>query len=163
MKTHPDIEQAKRLIEKKIRETYPVPKEDPIIQSYAGYFDLVDCMFMAELENRILTSGHDRDMIHGRLVYDLADDGEEYVKLNGKKQVLVKNDVILKDDDGVLASVLFGPAARTSIKMETDNPLYFAWCPVGIDRETVDEHLSTITIYSKMIYGEKKEIARHII
>ena len=189
MKTHPSIEQAKRLIEKKIRETYPVPKEDPIIQSYAGYFDkwgktypiefqinsikkgrtfpqvstIVDCMFMAELENRILTSGHDRDMIHGRLVYDLADDGEEYVKLNGKKQVLVKNDVILKDDDGVLASVLFGPAARTSIKMETDNPLYFAWCPVGIDRETVDEHLSTITIYSKMVYGEKIEIARHII
>ncbi len=76
MKTHPDIEQAKRLIEKKIRETYPAPEEDPIVQSYAGYFEKwgktypiefqinsikkgrtfpqvsthVDCMFMAELE-----------------------------------------------------------------------------------------------------------------
>lgn len=188
-KTHPDIEQAKRLIEKKIRETYPVPEEDPIIQSYAGYFDKwgktypiefqinsikkgrtfpqvsthVDCMFMAELENRILTSGHDRDAIQGRLVYDLADEGEEYVKLNGKKQVLLINDVILKDDEGVLASVLFGPAARTSIKMETVNPLYFAWCPVGIDRETVDMHLSTITKFSKIVYGERIETARHII
>jgi hypothetical protein len=57
-------------------------------------------MFMAELENRILTSGHDRDAIQGRLVYDLADEGEEYVKINGKKQVLLKNDVILRDDDG---------------------------------------------------------------
>ena len=38
LKKHPDIEQAKRLIEKKIRETYPPPKEDPIIQRYAAYF-----------------------------------------------------------------------------------------------------------------------------
>lgn len=189
MKKHPDIEQAKRLIEKKIRETYPALKEDPIVQSYAGYFDKwgktypiefqinsikkgktfpqvsthVDCMFMAELENRILTSGHDRDEIQGKLVYDLADEGEEYVKLNGKKQVLHKNDVILKDDDGVLASVIFGPSARTSITMETVNPLYFAWCPVGIDQETVDEHLSTIMKFLKIVYGEKIETARHII
>jgi DNA/RNA-binding domain of Phe-tRNA-synthetase-like protein len=188
MKTHPDIEQAKHLIEKKIRETYPDPEEDPIVQSYAGYFDKwgktypiefqinsikkgrtfpqvsthVDCMFMAELENRILTSGHDRDTIQGRLVYDLADEGEEYVKLNGKKQVLLKNDVILKDDDGVLASVLFGPAARTPIKGDTLNPLYFAWCPIGIDHETVDEHLSTIAKFLKIVYGEKIETSRHI-
>ncbi len=189
LKMHPEIEQVKRLIEKTIRETYPAPKEDPIVQRYAGYFDKwgktypiefqiisikkgrtfpqvsthVDCMFMAELENRILTSGHDRDTIQGRPVYDLADEGEEYVKLNGKKQVLLKNDVILKDDDGVLVSVLFGPSARTSINTDTVNPLYFAWCPVGIDHETVNEHLSTIIKFLKIIYGEKIETARHII
>ena len=47
-------------------------------------------MFMAELENRILTSGHDRDTIQGRPVYDLADQNQEYVKINGKKQALQK-------------------------------------------------------------------------
>ncbi len=36
---------------------------------------------MAELKNRILTSGHDLDAIKGKLVYDLADEGETY--LNG--------------------------------------------------------------------------------
>jgi DNA/RNA-binding domain of Phe-tRNA-synthetase-like protein len=189
LKEHPGIEQAKRLIEKKIRETYPPPREDRVIQRYAAYFDRwgktypieyqinsikkgrtfpqvsthVDIMFMAELENRILTSGHDRDTIQGKPVYDLADQGQEYVKINGKKQTLQKNDVILKDDDGILASILFGPAARTSIKMETVNPLYFAWCPARIDHETVDEHLSTITKFSKIAYGEKIETTRHII
>jgi len=189
MKKHPGLEQTKRLLEEKIRDTYPAPEEDPIVQSYADYFDRwgktyhiefqinsikkgrtfpnvsthVDCMFMAELEDRILTSGHDRDTIQGRLVYDLADEGEEYVKLNGKKQILMKNDVLLRDDEGVLASVLFGPAARTSIKMETVNPLYFAWCPVGIDHETVDAHLSTIVRYMKIVHGEDVESTRLII
>ncbi len=68
------------------------------------------------------------------------------VKINGKKTSPPKKiDVILKDDDGILASILFGPSARTSITMETVNPLYLAWCPANIDHETVDNHLTTIT------------------
>jgi DNA/RNA-binding domain of Phe-tRNA-synthetase-like protein len=188
-KKHSSLEQAKRQLESRIRDEYPDPEDDSVIQAYAGYFDRwgrtypieyqiksvkkgrtfpqvsthVDCMFMAELEDRILTSGHDRDAIQGELVYDLADDGEEYVKLNGKNQALVKNDVVLKDDEGVLASVLFGPAARTSIDMETLNPLYFAWCPVGISREMVDAHLSTILGYLRMAYGDGVEATRLVI
>ncbi len=189
MKKHPGLEQAKRQLETRIRDDYPDPGEDPVVQAYAGYFDRwgrtypiefqiksvkkgrtfpqvsthVDCMFMAELEDRVLTSGHDMNAVQGGLVYDLADDGEEYVKLNGKEQVLVKNDVVLRDDEGVLASVLFGPAARTSIGMGTVNPLYFAWCPVGVSRETVDEHLSTMLGYLRMVYGEGVEATRLII
>jgi DNA/RNA-binding domain of Phe-tRNA-synthetase-like protein len=188
MKKHPGLEQAKRLLEERVREDYPDPGDDPVVQRYAEYFGRwgrtypieyqirsikkgrtfpqvsthVDCMFMAELEDRILTSGHDGDAVRGALVYDLADEGEEYVKLNGKEQVLVKNDVVLRDDEGVLASVLFGPAARTSIQMETVNPLYFAWCPVGITRETVDDHLSSIAKYMRIVQGGDIESTRRI-
>jgi DNA/RNA-binding domain of Phe-tRNA-synthetase-like protein len=179
-KKHPDLEQAKRTLEQKIKEDYPDPKEDSVVQCYADYYKkwgktypivfqinsvkkgrtfpqvstYVDSMFLAELEDRILTSGHDRNTIQGELVYDLADDGEEYIKLNGEKQVLVKNDIVLRDADGVLASILFGPATRTSIKNDTENPLYFAWCPIGIEPEKVDNHLTTITKYLSIVYGE---------
>ena len=181
-KKHPDLEEAKHQLEEKIRETYPQPADDEVIQCYADYYGKwgktyhidfqiksikkgrgfpnvsthVDGMFMAELENRILTSGHDADTVQGSLSYDLADDGEEYVKLNGKKQVLVKNDIVLRDEEGVLASILFGPAARTSISMETVNPLFFAWCPIGITSEAVEAHLSTILRYMEIAYGETK-------
>ena len=177
---HPDLEQAKRQLEKTIRETYSDPKEDSVVQNYADYYQrwektypiefqinsikkgrtfpqvstLVDSMFLAELKNRILTSGHDRDTIQGELVYDLADEGEEYTKLNDRKQVLVKNDIILRDEEGVLASILFGPAARTSITMNTVNPLYYAWCPIGFTTEAVDIHLSSIIKYLRVVYGD---------
>ena len=52
--------------------------------------------------------------------------------------------------------------ARTSIKMETVNPLYLAWCPANIDQDTVDQHLSTITKHSKTAHGKNIETARHI-
>ena len=179
-KKHPDLEQAKRQLEKTIRETYPNPKEDPVVQCYQDYYKKwektypiefqinsikkgrtfpqvsthVDSMFLAELEDRILTSGHDRDTIQGELVYDLADEGMEYIKLNGQRQVLVKNDIILRDDEGILASILFGPASRTSITMNTVNPLYYAWCPIGIATEAVDNHLSSIIKYLRLVYSE---------
>lgn len=113
-------------------------------------------MFMAELKNKILTSGHDLDDIKGEPFFDLATEGDEYVKLNGDRQTLPKNDVILSDDEGVLASILFGPAARTSITLKTSNPVYFAWCPINMDYTQVDEHLSTIQRYLGIIYGETK-------
>jgi DNA/RNA-binding domain of Phe-tRNA-synthetase-like protein len=181
-KQHPDLEQSKRQLEEKIRETYLSPVDDEVVQCYADYYGKwgktyhiefqinsikkgrgfpnvsthVDSMFMAELENRILTSGHDADTVQGSLIYDLADNGEEYVKLNGKKQSLLKNDIVLRDEEGVLASILFGPAARTSITMETLNPLFFAWCPIGITPEAVETHLSTILGYMDTVYGETK-------
>jgi DNA/RNA-binding domain of Phe-tRNA-synthetase-like protein len=110
-------------------------------------------MFLAELEDRILTSGHDGDAIQGIPVYDLADQGEEYIKLNGKNQVLEKNDVILRDNEGILASILFGPALRTSIALKTVHPIYFSWCPIGISTEVVDNHLSSIQRYLELVYG----------
>jgi DNA/RNA-binding domain of Phe-tRNA-synthetase-like protein len=188
MKKHPDLEKEKRLLEEKIRENYPIPRDDPVIQCYADYYGKwgktyhiefqinsvkkgrtfpnvsthVDTMFMAELEDRVLTSGHDRDTIQGSLFYDLADEGEEYIKLNNQKQDLVKNDIVLRDDKGILASILYGPAARTSITMNTLNPLYFAWCPIGITHEAVDTHLSTIHGYLSKVYGDI-EATRKII
>ena len=180
MKKNSDLETTKRSLEQKIRETYPDPANDPTISDYNLYYakwskiypiafqiksiktgrnfpnvsTYVDAMFLSELENRILTSGHDRDAIQGTLTYDLAEDGEEYVKLNGKKQTLVKNDVVLRDNEGILGSILFGPAARTSITNETANPLYFAWCPIGINMENIQHHLGTILEYLKIVYGE---------
>jgi DNA/RNA-binding domain of Phe-tRNA-synthetase-like protein len=169
-KRHEALEGRKRLLENEIREAYPDVDEDSTIQSYNTYFGrwgrtypiefqietvkkggglpqvsvLVDSMFLAELKNRILTSGHDLDKIEGGLLFDVSDEGERYLKLNGKEQMLKGNDVVLRDEKGVLASILYGPARRTSIAHDTRNALYFAWCPYGMEEETIMTHLGDI-------------------
>lgn len=180
------LEDSKRQLEQQIRDTYPDPREDPVIQSYNDYYSKwektypieyqiksmkagrkfprvsvhVDAMFMAELGNRILTSGHDQDAVKGDPVFDLADEGEPYTKLNGEEQSLKKNDVVLRDDEGVLASVLYGPARRTSIAHDTKNPLYFAWCPNGADEEAVDKHLTDIVKHLETVFVEVDHVAQ---
>jgi len=169
-KRHEALEGRKRGLEREIREVYVDVEEDSTIQSYSAFFKrwgktypiafqirtikrggrfpqvsvLVDSMFMAELKNRILTSGHDLDAIQGDLSFDVSDGGERYLKLNGKEQELKKNDVILRDEDGILASVLYGPARRTAITPETENALYFAWCPYGMGEGSITSHLNDI-------------------
>jgi len=169
-KKHEVLEERKRGLEREIREVYVDVEEDYTIQSYNAFFKrwgktypiefqiktvkgggrfpqvsvLVDSMFMAELKNRILTSGHDLDAIQGDLSFDVSEGRERYLKLNGKEQETKKNDVILRDEEGILASVLYGPARRTSITPETRNALYFAWCPYGMDGCAITSHLNDI-------------------
>jgi len=175
-KKHEALEERKREVEKKIREMNV--DEDGIIQSYNAYFKrwgktypiefqirtikgggkfpqvsvLVDSMFLAELKNRILTSGHDLDAIQGNLIFDVSEGGERYLMLSGKEQELKKNDVILKDEEGILASILYGPARRTSITLETRNSLYFAWCPYRMDDKLITTHLNDILSNLRIVF-----------
>jgi DNA/RNA-binding domain of Phe-tRNA-synthetase-like protein len=170
------LEALKRELEKSIRES---SGEENTMKSYDTYFKrwgktypiefqiktiknggslpqvslLVDSMFLAELKNKILTSGHDLDSLKENLFFDVSKGGEEYIKLNGEKQVLKENDIILKDDEGVLASVLYGPARRTSISPSTRNALYFAWCPCEVSEDAVSSHLKDILSNIQTVVG----------
>ncbi|MHA2297187.1 MAG: phenylalanine--tRNA ligase beta subunit-related protein [Candidatus Hodarchaeales archaeon] len=164
------LEEQKRDLEKKIREVHIEMDEDSIIQNYNSYFEkwkkkypieyqiktiksggnfprvsvLVDSMFLAELNSRILTSGHDLDKIQGDLIFDVSKGGERYLMINGKEQKMKKNDVFLKDEEGILACILHGPARRTSIKSKTGNALYLAWSPFELEEEIINAHLNDI-------------------
>jgi len=180
IRQHDGLDERKRVLEKEIRDNYPDPCNDSVMQSYSENFKkwgktyplefqvksikkgkslpnvsaLVDCMFMAELRNRVLTSGHDLDTVRGELVFDVSNGGEEYMKLNGENQMLPKGDVILRDSEGILASVLYGPARRTSISHDTCNALYFAWCPNGMGDSAIHTHLADIEGYLDIVYGD---------
>ncbi|MHA1989708.1 MAG: phenylalanine--tRNA ligase beta subunit-related protein [Candidatus Hodarchaeales archaeon] len=170
-KNHPQLESAKHDLENFLRSEYKQLGEDKILEKYQSHFGkwnktypiefqiqsiqkgtnlpqvsiLVDSMFHAELKNRILTSGHDLDLFNGNeLIFDLSDGSENYTKINGKDQILKKNDILLKDKEGILANVLYGPAKRSSINMKTQNVLYFAWCPQETDKSVVITHLNDI-------------------
>lgn len=169
-KSHEKLEERKRELESEIREYLEEVNTDSMIQYYNAYFKkwgkiypikyqidtiksgrkfpqvsvLVDSMFLAELHNRLLTSGHDLDEIQGDLAFDVSKGGERYLKLNGQEQELKKNDVIIKDDEGILASNIYGPARKTSITLRTKNALNFAWCPYALDEEIISTHLNEI-------------------
>ena len=179
MKKNDGLEERKRDLEKKIKEAYAGPDEDQTIQDYNTYFKrwgetypiefqiktikrggrfpqvsaLVDSMFLAELKNGHLTSGHDLDALQGDLIFDASEGGERYLKLNDKEQQLKKDDVVLKDERGILASVLYGPARRASITPETKNALYLAWYPYGMVGELITAHLKDILSNLSIVFG----------
>jgi len=136
---------------KKFKKTYPVllqlesillkDKEIPTVSVP------VEAMFLAEVNNQLLTAGHDLNQIDGSLTINIATGTEKYRSISGKDQHLTSTDLFLSDKGGILSSVLNGPDYRTRITDNTQNVLYFIYGVDGITKGQVCNHLENIRNY----------------
>jgi DNA/RNA-binding domain of Phe-tRNA-synthetase-like protein len=105
---------------------------------------LVEAMFMAEMQDMLLTAGHNLDTLHLPLTLDVATGNETYTLLRGEQQILKRGDMMISDQDGVISSILYGPDQRTQIASETTHVIFTVYAPPGIGEESVIEHLQHI-------------------
>ena len=150
----------------------------PVLQAYAAYYKgfgktyhvqlqlesvalkgkrlprvaaLVEAMFMAELEDLLLTAGHDADTIRGEIRLDVAAGTEDYQLMNGQTQTLKAGDMFMRDDEGVISSVLLGPDQRTRIRAETRRAAFAVYAPAGVGEARVAAHLQRIATTAQLI------------
>jgi DNA/RNA-binding domain of Phe-tRNA-synthetase-like protein len=105
---------------------------------------LVEAMFMAEMKDLLLTAGHDLDTLHLPLTLDVATGNETYPLLRGEEQTLKPGDMMIRDQVGIISSILYGPDQRTQITSETSNVIFTVYAPPGIEEEAVLGHLQHI-------------------
>lgn len=123
---------------------------------------LVEAMFMAELQNGLLTAGHDLAAVEAPVRIDVADGTETYERLGGKEQVLKEGDMYIADARGVLSSILYGPNERTQIRPSTDEVLFTAYAPAGIDEAAVRGHLEDIRDYVRVVAADAEVVALEV-
>jgi DNA/RNA-binding domain of Phe-tRNA-synthetase-like protein len=141
---------------RQFEKTYHVRSQvESIIKgkSLPGVSAMLDAMFMAELKNMLLTAGHDLDTLKLPVSMAVADGTESYVGMGGSEKKTYAGDLMMKDEQGIISSILNGPDSRTKIMPSTRNVLFAVYIPAEIDKETVLEHLrdiqSTILLFSK--------------
>lgn len=105
---------------------------------------LVESMFMAEMQDLLLTAGHDLDVLHLPLTLDVATGAEHYTLLRGEQQTLKPGDMLIRDQVGIISSIIYGPDKRTQIRPDTRNVVFTAYAPPGIDEQIVTDHLQHI-------------------
>jgi DNA/RNA-binding domain of Phe-tRNA-synthetase-like protein len=105
---------------------------------------LVESMFMAEMQDLLLTAGHDLDVLQLPLTLDVARGTEQYTLLRGEEQTLKAEDMMISDRAGVISSIIYGPDQRTQITPDTQNVVFTVYAPPGIDEQTVVNHLEHI-------------------
>jgi DNA/RNA-binding domain of Phe-tRNA-synthetase-like protein len=164
------LEAGKRRLEEDLRAA-AADDADPVLRAYVDYYRahgktyhvkaqresvarkgkpiprraaLVEAMFMAELENLILTAGHDLDAIADAVRVDVTGDGDRYTLLTGAEVVLERGDMMMADGAGIVSSVLRGPDRRTRITPQTRNVLFTVYAPAGIGEDAVRGHLEDI-------------------
>lgn len=107
----------------------------------------VEAMFLAELKDLLLTAGHDLELIEGDLTINAATEPLNYTGISGKEQQLIKNDLYLSDEKGILSSIMNGPDYRTRITEATQNALYFVYGVEGVTEPLIHAHLKTLSSY----------------
>jgi DNA/RNA-binding domain of Phe-tRNA-synthetase-like protein len=115
---------------------------------------LVEAMFMAELEDHLLTAGHDLESVKLPVRIDVARGEEHYVLLNGKAQTLKAGDMYIADGEGILSSILYGPDRRTQIQPGTRQVLFTTYAPPGIGDQAVRHHMETIRDNVRLVASE---------
>ncbi|MEW6406376.1 MAG: hypothetical protein AB1649_31720 [Chloroflexota bacterium] len=148
---------------RKFKKTYQVQgqlesvalKERPIPSVAA----LVEAMFMAEIKNLLLTAGHDLEQLKLPVTINIASGDECYTLPRGQEQTLKAGDMFMSDQEGVVASVVYGPDQRTQITSATRNVLFAVYAPAGIPAAAVQAHLQDIRDYV-LIVSPDAEVER---
>jgi DNA/RNA-binding domain of Phe-tRNA-synthetase-like protein len=105
---------------------------------------LVECMFMAELEDQLLTASHDLDALKLPLRLDASQGDETYTLMRDAPQQLKAGDMCIADGEGVISSIVYGPDRRTRIVPATRNAVFTVYAPAGVGEAAVRAHLDTI-------------------
>ena len=98
---------------------------------------------MAELQNMVLTAGHDLDAVAPPVRVDATVGGERYVQLNGSEAGLEPGDMMMADATDHLERPP-GPDQRTRIAAATSAVLFAVYAPAGVGEQTVRDHLEDI-------------------
>jgi DNA/RNA-binding domain of Phe-tRNA-synthetase-like protein len=96
---------------------------------------LVQALLLAEMSTGLLMGAQDASAIEGELICDLAGSGETFQGMRNQVQCR-PGEIVLKDNLGIIASLLQGPDHRTRLKKDTRDVVFFVFSVPGI---TVNE------------------------
>ncbi len=124
---------------------------------------LVEAMFMAELEGLLLTAGHDLESLRLPVTVGTAAGAERYTVLRGEEKTAAPGDMMMRDGEGIISTVIYGPDRRTAIAPGTRNALFAVYAPPGVGRESVLEHLDRIAAYVRLVCPDARVEAREVL
>lgn len=123
-------------------------------KSIPSVASLVECMFMAEVKNMLLTAGHDLDKLGLPLTLDVTQGTERYTVMRGEEQTVKAGDMTISDQAGIISNIIYGPDQRTQISESTRNVVFTVYAPAGIEVQLITQHLEDMREYVRLVSPE---------
>lgn len=139
---------------KKFKKTYPVmlqfescmfkgrpfPREDPV----------TGVPFLAELSTLVLMGTHDIDRVQGQLCLTSGTEKEPFSGLFGEAHTY-PNDVVGRDDEGVIFSMIAGADSRTCAHPESRHVFYPVFGVPGQSADALKQAQETVSGYARVL------------
>ena len=139
---------------------YPCPLPGHFKRSIEMGFPIVnlfiDAHIIAEMCHGILMAIQDLDSFKGKWRLDLASEGDTFQGVSGKMIHCKKEEIVLRDEEGIVCSLFQGPDFRTRIEPSSKNIVVYVFTAPGIQEQQVENGLKlAIEILEK--FGGGKE------
>jgi len=143
---------------KRFKKTYHVQLQlESIVlkgKSIPSVASLVECMFMGEMKNFLLTAVHDLDKLQLPLTLDVTQGTESYTVMRGDEQIVKAGDMTISDQAGIISNIIYGPDQRTQVCESTRNVAFTVYAPAGIEEALIMRHLEDMRDYVLVIEPE---------
>ena len=105
---------------------------------------LLQAMFLCEIESMVITAGHDLARLSGPLRVQVARGDETYRSISKREVAAVPGDLLVRDDNGVISSMMRGPDEGSRITAQTTGVFFVLYAPPVIKTQTVEAALKLL-------------------
>jgi DNA/RNA-binding domain of Phe-tRNA-synthetase-like protein len=122
----------------------------PIVNLY------IDTHIIAEMCHGILMAIQDLDRFQGEWRLDLAQEGETFQGVSGKMIRCKEDEIVLRDNEGMVCSLFQGPDFKTRVEPASKNIVIYIFTAPGIQEEQVSDGLRlALELLEKFGYGKE--------
>jgi len=122
----------------------PLPKhlKRTVNSGFPRYNLMVDAHFMAEMCAGILVAVADYDRFDGKLILDLAEEGEICRGMGQLEWFTKQGEIVFRDETEIVCVLCQGADEKTRVRDHTQNVLFYAYAVPGIEERYLREGLS---------------------
>lgn len=123
--------------------------------------NLVDSCMLVTVEHWVAAGVYDMDKIKGEAVTTLQTEIKSFKLIDGRELSPKIGEIVLRDDEKVLAAYTLGDARAAMVTEKTSNALIVVWGAPGIGRERVEAALISASTYARKYCGghvERSEV-----
>jgi DNA/RNA-binding domain of Phe-tRNA-synthetase-like protein len=124
---------------------YPCPLSNHFKRAVEMGFPIVnlyiDTHIIAEMVHGILMAIQDLERFHGGWKLDLAREGETFQAVSGKTILCKEEEIVLRDEEGMVCSLFQGPDFRTRVEPTSRDIVVYVFTSPGIQEDQVSSGL----------------------
>lgn len=105
---------------------------------------IVQALLLAEMTTGLLMGAQDSSAIRGELVCDRAAAGETFQGMRATVECR-QGEIILRDDESIIATLFQGPDHRTRLKKGTKDVVFFVFSAPGLTASDVQQGMDVVS------------------
>jgi DNA/RNA-binding domain of Phe-tRNA-synthetase-like protein len=129
--------------------------------SFPSTNNVVESCLLVSVQHMVIAGAYDLEKVSGTVTTMLAEKAEEFQLVDGRRVLTIPGEVVLRDENKVLAAFTSGDSRVAMVTPKTSGVLVVIWNAPGLGKERVEAAVRDALLYLRKYCGghiEKSEV-----